>query len=637
MRSTRLKTIWCAATTALVVAVTGSSAGAVPAGAGEGVLTGPAAPQAVLASLTDEYTFVGHGWGHGRGMGQYGSLGYAVDHGWGYRQILDHFYGGTTLGSISGNPAFTEMTVELLSLEGRPLVVTGSSLTVNGVSVGSAARLTATPAGVTVERGTGCVSSAWTPVPGSFPVNATRVRSAVPQGGLDTLVRVCETAVERAYRGELSVVWNGIRQLTVNHLPTEQYLRGVVPRESPAGWATLGGGRGAEALKAQSVAARSYALSARRPSGAWTCDTTACQVYGGAGFRTTTWTSLEDARTDAAISATAGEVRMRAGKVVRTEFSSSTGGWTAGGEFPAVVDEGDDVAANPNHTWTTKRTGAQIAAALGITGLRSVTVTRRNGLGDLGGRVLEVAVVDGNGVRHTRTGAQFRTALGTSSFKSDWFAVTSISTEEAQSVVRALYQDLLLRPVDPSGLNTWTTKLLTGTSQSELVRFLTSSEEYIRLRITQAYQEVLGRAPDPGGMTHWRNEIAAGRATVDDVKRRFYDSQEYYNRSGGTPEGYIDLLYRTMFARPASAWEIAHWTARIGEIGRSRVVDSIWFSMEAAMYRAGGYYRVFLQREPDRTGQEHWARVLLTSGEGAVRMGIAGSLEYKLLAIRRFP
>ena len=49
-------------------------------------------------------TFVvtGHGWGHGRGMGQWGAYGYAQA-GWSAAQILDHFYGGTTAGS-AGNP-----------------------------------------------------------------------------------------------------------------------------------------------------------------------------------------------------------------------------------------------------------------------------------------------------------------------------------------------------------------------------------------------------------------------------------------------------------------------------------------------------------------------------------------------------
>ena len=40
----------------------------------------------------------GHGWGHGRGMGQFGALGYAIDFGWSSEQILDHFYGDTTAG-----------------------------------------------------------------------------------------------------------------------------------------------------------------------------------------------------------------------------------------------------------------------------------------------------------------------------------------------------------------------------------------------------------------------------------------------------------------------------------------------------------------------------------------------------------
>jgi hypothetical protein len=46
---------------------------------------------------------------------------------------------------------------------------------------------------------------------------------------------------------------------------------------------------------------------------------------------------------------------------------------------------------------------------------------------------------------------------------------------------------------------------------------------------------------------------------------------------------------------------------------------------------------VFLKREPDPAGQETWARVLLAQGEGAVRIGIAGSEEYRLLSLTRYP
>jgi len=64
----------------------------------------------------------GHGFGHGRGMGQYGAYGYAVDSGWSGDQILDHFFGGTRSGNV-GNP---EMTVQLTGFD-RANSVPGST------------------------------------------------------------------------------------------------------------------------------------------------------------------------------------------------------------------------------------------------------------------------------------------------------------------------------------------------------------------------------------------------------------------------------------------------------------------------------------------------------------------------------
>jgi hypothetical protein len=59
----------------------------------------------------------GRGFGHGRGMSQFGSFGYAVDRGWNWQQILAHYYGGTTLDPGFGNP---EIGVRLLAMDGRP-------------------------------------------------------------------------------------------------------------------------------------------------------------------------------------------------------------------------------------------------------------------------------------------------------------------------------------------------------------------------------------------------------------------------------------------------------------------------------------------------------------------------------------
>src|ERR1017187_8699395 len=82
----------------------------------------PVGPGALLSAHATPVTTIEltrHGWGHGRGMGQYGALGYAIDLGWNYHQILDHYYGGTTAGHLS--PA-TLMTVDMTGRDGQDTI-----------------------------------------------------------------------------------------------------------------------------------------------------------------------------------------------------------------------------------------------------------------------------------------------------------------------------------------------------------------------------------------------------------------------------------------------------------------------------------------------------------------------------------
>jgi len=208
----------------------------------------------------------------------------------------------------------------------------------------------------------------------------------------------------------------------VNVLPVEHYLRSVVPREMPASWADLGEGAGAQALQVQAVAARSYSLAEDRYDYARTCDTIRCQVYEGRQSRRgdRTW-SNEDDRSDAAIQATAGLVRMWGDEVARTEFSASTGGHTITVDFPGVPDAGDDVEVNPVHRWTTELTVQDIEHAFGVDDLYEVWVAARDGFGDDGGRVDQLELRERDGDVVTITGNRFRREFG---LKSNWFSVT---------------------------------------------------------------------------------------------------------------------------------------------------------------------------------------------------------------------
>jgi SpoIID/LytB domain protein len=389
------------------------AAGAALLGVGVlGAVTVPSATPA-HAEVTGDVQFSGHGWGHGRGMGQYGAYGYATNAGWSYSQILAHYYGGTTEAQQANAP----ITVSLGSQTGKDLVVTsGRDFTAGGVpvSAGSAARITARPDGSFVlSTSYGCAS----PITWTVPVPNSRVVSTVanPGNDLTSMLSLCTAGGTTQYRGELSVVSASGVQQTVNTVLMEDYLRGVVPRESPASWGDGGGGKGIEALKAQAVAARSYAWAEGRSGYAKTCDSTSCQVYMGAGANNK---ALEDRRTDTAVAATANVVlRTGAGGVVRTEFSSSTGGYSAGGTFPAVVDDGDTVS--PYHDWSQLVPATTIASAFGVGTLTSITVTGRNGLGADGGRVTQVQIA-GTAKTAVATGVQVRAALG---LRSDWFVI----------------------------------------------------------------------------------------------------------------------------------------------------------------------------------------------------------------------
>jgi SpoIID/LytB domain protein len=373
-----------------------------------------------VASAADgDVTFNGRGFGHGRGMGQWGAYGYAVDRGADHRAILDHFYGGTSLAGDAANPV---VTVELLRLRARETLITGPGLTVNGIALGRNAVRVRGVASNTFEVlvGDSCAGpwTLWTGTAGG------RVGTG---GTIDGELRLCEPGQIRAYRGSMVIVDGGGFQTTVNRLPVDEYLRGVLPREMPASWGSAGGGRGMEALEAQAVAARGFALASQWTAYATTCDTTSCQVYDGAYTRpdggAVSW--IEDGRTDTAVFATSGQVRRRSdGTVARTEFHASSGGWTAGGHFPAVEDLGDATAANPNRSWSVTMTGAQIATALGLTTINGLRVTQRNGSGTDGGRVLQVLFDTSSGQR-IFTGEQVRTALG---LKSSWFTISSLST-----------------------------------------------------------------------------------------------------------------------------------------------------------------------------------------------------------------
>jgi SpoIID/LytB domain protein len=388
-------------------------------------------------------------------MSQFGAFGWATKLNLSWQDIIAFYYGdgGRTLTTLSeADAALTPggvMSVRLEANDGKNTSVISDNATASwSRSAGTFGALVAQP----VARNTYNVYASPTPacaattgVPAGFTLIGSNIAGPIdfvtPNGNNPLAVvptdvlGLCEapsatqkTGRVRFYRGGLRATpdANGFHR-TVNLVATETYLRGVIPRETPAGWGDAAGGLGMNALRAQAVAARSYSLSEARYSYAKTCDTQNCHVYGGAGLRTIGQTStsiLEDSRTDRAIADTANYVVKDANqKVVRTEYTSSNGGRTAGGVFPAKVDEGDLAADPVLQSWSRMVSAADLQKKYPTIGVFMSVVTTHDGLGgDWGGYTTSVVITGTAGVV-TRTGWNFRSDFG---LNAPWYAVEHI-------------------------------------------------------------------------------------------------------------------------------------------------------------------------------------------------------------------
>jgi stage II sporulation protein D len=372
------------------IALTAAAAAALPAVPASG-----AAKQAVLTKPT--FVIKGRGWGHGVGLSQWGAYGLAR-RGVGYDRILAHYYRGTTLG-----PAPVSK-VRVLLADGR------KSLKISSQSQ------------FRVRDGAGKLHIL---APGSYSFGAglsIKVKGAPKaerlHGPLLFMPGAFPLVLDRPYRGDLQVISIRGKLQVINVVGLEEYLYGVVPSEVPTHWP-------AEALKAQAVVARSYALSSRKTGAAFDLySDTRSQVYLGV--------QEEEQPTTDAVDATAGKVLLYRGQVARTYYHSTSGGrtaaiadaWPGSAPVPYLVSVPDPQDAfSPHHQWGPFAFAAKtIAGALKARGtLLDVTTTQNPS-----GRVHSVTARTTLG-SFSALGTDVRRALG---LRSTWFNIGTLALEQ---------------------------------------------------------------------------------------------------------------------------------------------------------------------------------------------------------------
>jgi stage II sporulation protein D len=375
----------------------------------------PACAEEIPVTAPMTWTVTGHGWGHGHGLSQYGALG-AANQGVGWKQILGFYYPGTKLGRTHGTVRVLltadnkdVMVDARAGLRLRPL--TGRKAFVLAKVRPRATRWRILPKGqksiVSFKASGGRGWTKWAAFNGAAEFTA----------GNQPLTLRLPKHESAQYRGAL----RSVEKHTVNVLPLDRYVQGVVPREVPASWP-------ADAVRAQSVAARSYAAYERASSSTYydLCDTSACQVYGGA--------SAEDPASSAAVKKTRGRVIVFQGQPAFTQFSSSNGGWSSAGSQPYLVAQPDPYEAssgNPNATWNATLTSQQIEMKWPQIGTLSNISFARDGNGDYGGRIT-AATFTGNLGSVQVSGDDVRDLMGLDG-RSTWFQLAPATPRELVS------------------------------------------------------------------------------------------------------------------------------------------------------------------------------------------------------------
>jgi stage II sporulation protein D len=372
------------------------------AGTTTAATTTTAAPPAAAGSPSVTFLLAGHGYGHGAGLSQWGARGYA-EHGWTYDRILARYYTGTALSQAPAG------RVRVALVEGAKTLSLSSTGPWSVEDADGAAR-DLEPRKLALGTGLKIDGEALVP-PLTFSA--------------DTPL----TVGKKAYRGSIVVQKDAKgKLLAIDDVGLEDYLRGVVPAEIPSTWP-------AEALKAQAVAARTYAVANRAPAKTF-------DLYPDVRSQMYLGVAAERPATDAAVAATAGRIVTYGGQVISTLYSSSSGGRTADGieafgkAVPYLKSVDDPYDASPYRDWTATVDGARAGKALGLGGTVTDAALAYGPSGRVVTATLSVAptraTATATAAPATVSGSRFRLSLG---LRSTWFTLSLLSLTPPPSPV----------------------------------------------------------------------------------------------------------------------------------------------------------------------------------------------------------
>ena len=229
---------------------------------------------------------------------------------------------------------------------------------------------------------------------------------------------------DKNYRGEIEIINNNSLLNIINIIEIEKYLYGVLKKEISPEWPE-------EVLKAQAIAARTFALSnidKYADYGYDLCSTTNSQAYGGV--------NSEHQATNKAVNDTQGIIVAYEGEPINAVYHSDSGGYTEnsedvwGGYVPylrSVQSEFELTVSPPNHQWSYVLTEEDILEKLAknnyeLKSVKDIVIGEKTDAG----RVISVDLCDNNQQIITLKTNDFRLLVGPTMVRSSLFTIEKI-------------------------------------------------------------------------------------------------------------------------------------------------------------------------------------------------------------------
>lgn len=371
-----------------------------------------------------DYTFKGYGYGHGIGLCQWGAQGRALN-GQTYSQILGHYFQGTQVTSNYSVPdtvrirLFDKSNLTKVYIEGE------NSSSIDFVKTDATRAYSGTATGKwSVEPTMGGLLKIVKP-DGTVAVDKLSGPIIVTNATNNLVVYNASGTRYHAYKGSMYIYSTGENSIyLVNLVGFEpHYLNGL--GEVPSSWKS-------DALKAQVVAARSYAIANMKPQSTFDLyDSVSSQVYVGVDKINETSNGVNWGKYWAqAVADTKAQVITYGGKVISAFYFSSCGGhtenielaWTNSSPQPYLKGVSDldsaghaycDQSGNSSFSWTKTISKSDLESKLGITGVAGIKVLKEG----VSPRIAELQIAKTDGTTSVMSGGTFRSKLG---LKSTW-------------------------------------------------------------------------------------------------------------------------------------------------------------------------------------------------------------------------